>query len=64
MFGPCYRLLWLHSDDSNWFSQQCIGKLNIQPNVRLFCVPLKWLLGVNDSDKRLFLGVPAQTEVH
>jgi hypothetical protein len=56
MFGPCYRLLWLCSDDSNWFSQQCIGKINIRPNVRLCSVPLEWLLGVKDNAKRLFLG--------
>jgi hypothetical protein len=72
MFEPCDRLLQLRSDDSNWFSQQFICKINIRPNVRLSgpdsgCsagVPLEWLVGVKDSTKRLFLGVPAQTEVH
>ncbi len=64
MFGPCYRLLWLRSDDSNWFSQQCIGNINIRPNLRLCSVQLEWLMGVKDSAKRLFLGGAGPTEVH
>ena len=37
----CYRLLWLCSDDSNWFSRQCMNKINIRPNMRLCSVHLK-----------------------
>ena len=40
VFGPCYRLLWLSSDNSNRFSRQCIGRINIWPNMRLCRVPL------------------------
>ena len=40
MFGPCYRLLWLSSDDSTWFSRQWPVKINSRPNIGRCSVPL------------------------
>jgi hypothetical protein len=40
MFGQCYRLFWLSSGDSTWFSRQCLGKITIRPNIGLCSVPL------------------------
>ena len=64
MFGACYSLLWLCSDDSNWFSQQSIGKINIWPNMRLCSVPLVELRGSKTVLNACFLEVPAKTEVY
>ena len=40
MFGPCYRLLWLSSDDSTWFSRQWLGKINNRLKIGHCSVPL------------------------
>ncbi len=59
MFGPCYRLLWLSSDDSTWFTRLCIGRiLGSAASRSCCCRGSKMVLNA------CFLGISAKTEVH
>ena len=62
MLPSALAVLWRFYLVLSALSQQCIGKINIRPNMGLCSVPLRLVLlrGVKDCAKRLFQGGAGQ----